>query len=198
MKTLIHWSDPSRVVHALVARIGVVDLDKDIIAPGSIVSGSPLVLSRWQHNSMVKPEKTPAGVGELFVVNKEVHAFMKCIETPAGDEALTFLRESIAFAQWSFGFIKLRVRQSSEDERKRGAERVLLQLDTFEASPVIRGAGGNATGTISVGEKADQERQDFATRAAREAADQATLRRIADDLIQRELAEIAANVRRMA
>jgi hypothetical protein len=78
----------------------------------------------------------------------------------------------------------------SDEERKKGAERILTKLDVFEVSPVLVGAG---VGTRTLAAKAADE--ESAAKAAQEKADAEA--REAAELAARQEAETKAQQARV-
>jgi hypothetical protein len=134
-------------VEAIVATLGVVDRDAEIIAPGAIPNGAAVKLSGYGHDAMLG--EAPVGKGQLFAQGDTVRFKGRFfLSTQRGAESFATVRELGGDQEWSFGFALLESRAPSAPERARGAQKVLTRLDPFEVSPVIRGAG-IGTGTLS-------------------------------------------------
>lgn len=141
------------LVEAIIATLGVVDKDEDIIRPDAIPGGAKVSMSSYGHDAVYGD--APVGKGTLHVDgNKLVFKGRVFLATVRGRESFETLKEMDVDQQWSFGFRILGAEVPSDEERKMGARRVLTKLDPFEVSPVIIGAG---VGTRTVGVKAAEE-----------------------------------------
>ena len=171
---------PEGLIEASVASIGVVDHDKDLLAPGSIAEGSVCVISSWGHNSMLN-RVVPVGVGTLHIVGNEVRLKGRLLvdEIPEARSTLAIIRALGEHAEWSFGYFIQQRRDPTPDERSRGAQQVLVKVDAFEASPVSRGAG------ISTRTIAAKRNRELGARAA--AMARATLLKIGWDSFEPHL-----------
>lgn len=136
-------------VEAIIATLGVVDRDEDIIRPGAIPDGANVSMSSYGHSAAYGDR--PVGKGKIHIEgNKAVFRGRVFLKTLEGRETFETLKEMGADQQWSWGFEVLGSEVPTEDEKKQGARRALTKTDTFEVSPVIRGAG---IGTRTVGVK---------------------------------------------
>ena len=135
-------------VEAIVATLGVVDRDQEVILPGAIADGSKVKLSSYGHDAMFGG--IPVGKGALRIAgNRAIFQGKLFLGTVRGKETFDVLREMGADQSWSFGFVVQKSEPPSEEWRSRGARRMLTRLDAFEVSPVIVGAGVG-TQTLSV------------------------------------------------
>lgn len=167
------------IVEAIIATLGVVDKDEDIIRPDAIKDGSKVSMSAYGHDAVFGD--APVGKGALHVDgNKLVFKGRVFLATSRGRETFETLKEMETDQQWSFGFRIIGAEVPSDEERKRGARRILTKLDAFEVSPVIIGAG---VGTRTVGVKAADEPPDPAIDA----------KRLADEDAARQLQAKAAH-----
>jgi hypothetical protein len=128
-------------IEAVVVTLNTVDRDHDIILPGAIPDGAKVKLSDYGHS--VAFGSPPVGKGVLRTKGHKVvflgHYFMT---TERGAEAFRTIKEIGSDDQeWSFGFTVNGAEMPEEEDRKKGAWRILTKLDSFEVSPVIRGAG---------------------------------------------------------
>lgn len=158
-------------VEAIIATLGVVDKDEDIITRDAIPEGSKVSMSAYGHDAVYGT--APVGKGTIRVEgNKAVFKGRMFLATTRGRETFEVLKEMGADQEWSFGFRILGAEVPSEEQRKQGARRILTKLDAFEVSPVIVGAG---VGTRTLGVKAAEAPPppDPAIEAARLAAEQA-------------------------
>lgn len=141
------------LVEAIIATLGVVDKDEDIIRADAIPDGAKVSMSAYGHDAVYGD--APAGKGALNVDgNKLVFTGRMFLATTRGRDTFEVLKEMGADQQWSFGFRILGWEVPSEAEKKQGARRILTKLDAFEVSPVIIGAG---VGTRTVGVKAAED-----------------------------------------
>lgn len=136
-------------IEAVIVTLDVVDLDHDIIRPGAIPDGSKVKLSDYGHS--VAFGAPPVGKGVLRTKgNKVIFEGNYFMTTSKGQEAFKTVKELGPDDQeWSFGFSVNGAEMPEDDDRKKGAYRILTKLDSFEVSPVIRGAG-IGTRTVSV------------------------------------------------
>lgn len=163
---LIEIKDEDRgEIEAVVATLGVIDRDGDIIRPGAIKSGTKVKVSAYRHEAMYGAR--PVGAGTIAVEdNRAVFRGRLFLKTAEARETFEVLKELGADQEWSFGYIIKGHEVPDEAERKQGAYRILTKLEPIEVSPVLMGAG-LGTGTRSVKE-ANLEREE--ARAAEEAA----------------------------
>lgn len=142
-------------VEAIVATIGVVDKDEDIIAVGAIKDGAKVKVSAYGHDAIFG--SAPVGKGTLSVDgNKIVFKGRLFLTTSRGIETFQVLKEMGAEQQWSFGFRVMGQETPDDAQRGKGARRILTKLDAFEVSPVIIGAGVG-TRTVAVKEEKSSE-----------------------------------------
>jgi phage head maturation protease len=140
-------------VEAVIATLGVVDRDGDIITASAIKSGSKVIMSRYGHDAVYG--ESPVGKGALHVDGESVLFRGKMfLSTDRGREIFNVLKEMGSDQQWSFGFRVLGAEVPDDDARAKGASRILTKLDAFEVSPVLQGAG---IGTHTVAMKAAKE-----------------------------------------
>lgn len=135
-------------VQAIVATIGVVDNDSDVIRPGALAKPATVVVSDYGHSAAYGG--CPVGKGILSEKNGTL-AFDGRIflETDDGKDAFVVLKEMGADQEWSFGFITLGEEVPTDAEKKAGAYRAITKMEALEVSPVLRGAG-IGTRTVSV------------------------------------------------
>lgn len=132
--------DAKGEVEAVVATIGVIDREGDIIRAGAIKSGSKVTMSGYGHDAVYGA--TPVGRGTLGVEGKQaVFRGRLFLSTLRGRETFDVLKEMGAHQEWSFGFRVTGWEEPSAEEKKGGAWRVITKLDAFEVSPVLVGAG---------------------------------------------------------
>lgn len=142
-------------VEAVFATIGVTDHDQDVIRPGAIKHGAKVVVSSYGHDAVFGAR--PAGKGHIFIDGNKAGVRAKMfLNTTDGRDTFEVLKEMGADQEWSFGFVVLDEEAPTEAERKSGARRALTKLDSFEVSPVMRGAGiGTRTVAVKSAPQAD-------------------------------------------
>lgn len=138
-------------VEAVIATLGVVDRDGDIIRETAIKAGAKVKMSAYGHDAMWG--EMPVGKGTI-VVREDLAIFKGRVflNTERGREVFGVLKEMGADQEWSFGFRVTGWEAPDEKAKGAGATRILTKLDAFEVSPVLRGAGVG-TGTLAVKEE---------------------------------------------
>jgi hypothetical protein len=196
-------------VVAVVATLGEVDRDGDVILPGSIRNGSPVILSDYGHNSVLDG-KAPVGKGTISEEGtKAVLRGRFFLSSQRGREAFLTVKELGEHSEWSIGFPHRSVKTApmTEEYNTKGARRLIVGLEAMEASPVLRGAQ-LGTRTMVVKEEAsaeeiaarEREQAEAAERAvieAKEAAELAELKRRRDaEIVDEEYARFERTRRR--
>jgi hypothetical protein len=155
-------------VEAIVATLGVVDRDGEVITAGAIKNGSKVKLSSYGHD-IVFMSQAPVGKGALKVEgDKVVFRGSFFMTTQRGVEAFRTLKELGEDQEWSFGFKVMGSEMPDEEWTKKGAWRILTKLDSFEVSPVLRGAGiGTGTREVKAGGDRDADARTLALAFAR-------------------------------
>lgn len=162
-------------VEAVIATLGVVDKDEDIITNDAIPNGSKVSMSAYGHDAVYGT--APVGKGVIHVDgSRAVFKGRMFLATVRGRETFEVLKEMGVDQEWSFGFRILGSEVPNEEQRKQGARRILTKLDAFEVSPVIVGAGVG-TRTLAVKAADAPTPPDPAIEAARLAAEQAETER---------------------
>jgi hypothetical protein len=144
----IKSEDRGEVV-AIVATLGVVDKDGDVILPGALPPGGAKVkLSGYDHDTVLK-SVPPVGKGIIVEQgNALVFKGNFFMSTERGREAFNYTKEMGQDGEWSFGFLRATKNAPLTDEwRAKGAKRLIAGMKAFEASPVFEGAGWG-TGTV--------------------------------------------------
>lgn len=185
---------PAGSFRATLATFNVVDKDGDVTMPGAFPIGKEVLVSAYQHTSW--QGALPVGKG---VVGADDHTawidgkfFLNT--TPGKDTYLT-VKELAAsgLGEWSYGYdIKESSTDDSELQPYPGGVQILKNLDVFEASPVLIGAGVN-TGTEyvkSIG-RGTRKARSVAEKLKGMSPDPATLAAIAQiDLLTDQLDEL--------
>lgn len=139
------------------AKLGVVDKDGDMIFPGSIQSGKKVLLSAWNHTSwnagLSIGKGTISEIAGYLVFDGDFN-----LKTEIGREHYETVKFNEDLQEYSFGYDAKTWDYSQDDSGKR--IRNLKELDVFEASPVLLGAGIE-TGTNSI--KATKEESESKT-----------------------------------
>lgn len=142
-------------IEAIIATFGVIDRDGDIVQKGSIPEGSVVAISEYGHSAVFG--EAPVGKGVVVIDgNKAIVKGQLFMDMPEAKKTLSVLKGMGKDQQWSWGFRVLGSEVPSEDQRKQGAYRIITKTETFEASPVLRGAG-IGTRTLSAKSEAPAE-----------------------------------------
>lgn len=133
-------------IEAIVATLGVVDKDGDIIRRGALSKRAAVTLSSWGHDAIYGVR--PAGKGTLVEKgNTLTFSGRVFLSTTSGRETFEVLKEMGDDQEWSFGFRVTGWEAPTEDEKKAGAWRIITKMEAFEVSPVLIGAGINTQTT---------------------------------------------------
>lgn len=141
-------------VEAVVATLGVVDKDGDVILPGAIPDGAKVKLSAYGHD-VVLLDAPPVGKGEIRERNgKAIFSGRFFMETERGAEAFRVVKALGADGEWSIGYLERSVKtvELTDEWRSKGARRVIRSMEPREASPVFM---GSQFGTATIAAKAD-------------------------------------------
>jgi len=126
-------------VSAVFSTFNVLDSDNDVTLPGAFEDGAEVVISGYQHTSW--GGALPVGKGRIRTTKSE--AIMEgqfFLDTTAGRETFTVVKELGPRQQWSYGFDI----EEAEPGTFNGEDvQFLKRLTVFEVSPVLRGAGVN-------------------------------------------------------
>jgi phage head maturation protease len=124
-------------VTAVFATLGVVDSDGDVTLPGAFENGAPVRISAYNHTSWAGA--LPVGKGTISERGNEAildgQFFM---DTQAGRETFTTVRQLGALGEWSYGYDILEAEPGTHDSQR---VQFLKRLKVHEVSPVILGAG---------------------------------------------------------
>lgn len=142
-------------VEAVVATIGVVDREGDVILPGALPDESDVVLSGYNHD-VVFEGAPPVGKGKITVEgDKAVFRGRFFLSTDRGRESFETVKELGEEGEWSFGFPRrVKTAPMTDEWREKGARRLIAGILPLEASPVWIGAGVG-TGTLAVRSASD-------------------------------------------
>jgi hypothetical protein len=178
--------EASGKIEAIIATFDVVDKDGDIVRKGAIAPGSTVAISGYGHSALFG--ERPVGKGTIVVDgNKAIVKGQLFMELADARDTLTVLKGMGASQQWSWGYAVLGAEVPTEAQRKQGAYRVITKTETFEASPVIRGAGvGTRTLAAKGPAAAAPAKRSTTKRPSMTAADQAAMREIEQATIKRD------------
>jgi hypothetical protein len=141
------------IVIARFATLGVKDRDGDIIMPGS-VGAQRVVVSPYGHK--VWQGALPVGKGSVGEEGDEAIANLQYfMDTQAGREHYTVLKELGDGQEWSFGFDVIEWAEPDDEQRQVGVRRIIKGLKIHEVSPVLIGAGID-TATLAVKDAKDE------------------------------------------
>lgn len=137
-------------ITAVFSRFGVVDLDGDVTLPDAIEDGAIIQISQWMHGSW-QAGLLPAGAGRIVKGRSEARIvgefFLNTDQGRNTYQTLRGLGQQGIGVQWSYGFD---IVDSFQGDFKGRRVRYLTKLDVFEASPVLRGAGGPDVRTVEL------------------------------------------------
>src|SRR5438270_8190104 len=129
---------------AKIAEFNKIDLDGDVTVPGAFPDGRLVLVSQWAHNSMRADGggQQPVGVAKLRQGFDGEYADGVYFSTYAAQQTRQLVKEAGPLLEWSYGFS---VKRSSTNYRDLaqwpGARQLLQELDVFEVSPAVKGAG---------------------------------------------------------
>lgn len=136
-------------VTAIVATLGVVDKDGDVLLPGSFPSSAVVKMSGYSHD-VVMEGAPPVGKGTIVVEgDKAIFRGKFFMSSERAREAFAIVKELGTDGEWSFGFPRASVKSATmtDEWKAKGAHRLVAGLTPVEASPVFVGAGVG-TGTL--------------------------------------------------
>jgi hypothetical protein len=137
---------------ARIATLNVIDKDGDVTLPGAFPAGKSILISSYMHSSW--GGQLPVGKGVIREEGNDVFVDGEFyLDTPDGRAHYDTIKHAPELQEWSYGFLVKETDQESEWAKNPKVWRVLKQMDVFEASPVLRGAGEN-TATLAI--KSDQ------------------------------------------
>ena len=129
---------------AVIATLGVVDRDGDIVEPGAFGNATVQVLPAHDSGSVPLGKAQIVERGNLAIAVGQFN--MEIQKAIDWSSSLRFdLKSPPAIQEWSWGF---RIEEASSDTIDGEPVRHLIDVDTFEVSPVLRGAS-IGTGTLS-------------------------------------------------
>jgi hypothetical protein len=142
------------VTVAVVATMGTVDRDRQLILPGALVNTDAYV-SAWNHSAKYGAE-SPVGEAYLWEENGRLYAQVTYEDTPAGRTSSK--RVASELPDWSVYFETVESRPPTREERERGALKTIVKWNVYEVSPVDEGTVlGCGTYVACHGKKACRE-----------------------------------------
>jgi hypothetical protein len=123
-------------VLAIIATIGVVDSDGDVVTPSTFEDGWEVPVAYWGHTY----GQPPLGKARIEVNESAREVRARCrffIETQAGNEAVQTIMLMGEHGEWSWGF---KVLESHAGKLNGKRCRFLDAIELLEVSPVIKGA----------------------------------------------------------
>lgn len=152
-------------VAARLARLNVVDHDGDIVMPGSVRPGQRVMLSPWNHASMMDRgvAALPIGRGTVEIRGDYLELEAEFFDTAAARDARKVIEGLGSDLEWSWGYDVKRRDYVNVDGRQ---VRRLHELRVWEASPVPK-AASIGTGTTEMRSSAEAERAELLAIARR-------------------------------
>ncbi|KKK48546.1 hypothetical protein LCGC14_3144030 [marine sediment metagenome] len=147
-KAQVKQTGDSGEFEAIIATLGVVDADGDIIVAGAFQNATLSVLPAHDSRSVPLGKATMEDRGDKAIAVGKFN-----LDVPAAKDwhsAIRFdLENGKSVQEWSFAY---RVVESEMETRDEEEVRILKKMDVMEVSPVLRGAGVD-TGTLSAKSK---------------------------------------------
>lgn len=156
-------SDATGEVTAVIATLGEIDHDGEIIDPAAIPPGMKVFMSDYNHSAVKGqmlgtgiPDPAPVGKGAIAIEgNKAVFRGQYFLETARGKEAFLTAKAMGADARWSFAYAIQKTAKPSPELQAKGARRILTKLGSFPGNvgmevSLVSIPGGVGTGTISL------------------------------------------------
>ena len=139
---------------AVIATLGVIDSDGDIIEKGAFSGATISIQPAHDSRALSLGKGRVVEVGDQAIIKAKFN-----LETQSGREWHSQLKFDLAnppaVQEWSFGFMTLEDEMATRDGK---TIRLLKKLKEFEVSPVLLGAG-MGTGTVSVKNKGEKSKR---------------------------------------
>lgn len=135
-------SESKGEVEAIFARLNTIDHDGDVTVPGAFKEGQTVAIS--QHGHTIWDGTAPVGKGTIHTVgDTAIFRGKFFMDMQAARDTFHAVKGMAEHGQWSYGFNTLKAEPGDMNGRK---VKFLKELEVFEVSPVLRGAGiGTAT-----------------------------------------------------
>ena len=135
---------------AVIATLGVVDRDGDIVEPGAFGDATVQVLPAHDSGSVPLGKAQIVERGNLAIAVGQFN--MEIEKARDWSSSLRFdLKSPPAIQEWSWGFV---IEEAASDTVDGEPIRRLIDVDTFEVSPVLR---GSSVGTRTLSAKSEGE-----------------------------------------
>jgi HK97 family phage prohead protease len=125
---------------AKFATLNVIDKDGDVILSGAIPAGKQVLISAYMHGSW--DTRLPVGKGVIRIENDDALVDGEFnLASESGREHYETVKFAPELQEWSFGFRVKALDEESDWNQNPKVWRVMKELEIFEVSPVLRGAG---------------------------------------------------------
>jgi len=134
--------------YAVLARLGVVDRQGDIVDSGCLLNapGERVPVSFWNHSYLNDPDSMAAGFATVSQEGGELRARVTFNDLAEGRAAARRVHDQLP--DWSWGLSEIQTRPLTASERAAGAVRAVHKVRVIEVSPVSR-AASVASGTLA-------------------------------------------------
>ena len=122
----------------ILAHLGTVDRDRDILDKGSMRPARHIVLSSWNHSAIHSTAEPVGFARRVWEAGDRIMAEIVFHDDAAGRKACERVQREAP--DFSFGLRKIETRPLTDDERRRGALRAIRRFELYEVSPVEKGA----------------------------------------------------------
>jgi hypothetical protein len=184
-------------VSAIVATLGVVDKDGDVLLPGSFPQTAKVKMSGYAHD-VITEGAPPVGKGTISIDgDKAIFTGKFFMTTARGLDAFHTVKELGTDGEWSFGFPRnVQTTPMTDDWKAKGARRLITGLSPIEASPVFVGAGVG-TQTLFTKDAPDPAIEAARIEAKRKEDEAAEATRIETEAKAKDLARVNADADRI-
>jgi HK97 family phage prohead protease len=144
-------NEPAGTFRATIATLNVLDRDGDVTVAGAFRKGQQVKIAAWGHNW----DTLPVGMGVLGAdADKAWVDGEFFLDTPHGAAHYHTVKRLGNLQEWSYGF---EIAKWSQGQHEGQPARFLEDLNVFEASPVMLGAGiGTGTDSIKQAKEPDE------------------------------------------
>ena len=135
---------------AVFSTFDVIDRDGDVTQAKAFKDGQKIRISYWGH----RWQDLPVGKGEIHSDDEKAWVDGQFfLDTQAGLETYKTVKNLEDLQEWSYGFDII---ESDDGEVDGQSVRILKELDVYEVSPVLLGAG-IGTQTVAIKNQKDDE-----------------------------------------